>query len=817
MTENLMKLSLLLMSVLILVACGSAEDATPTEDSDIEPPFVKEVIPSSVSVNQKVDLNQSPIVFRLSEGIKESSLTALNAREITDSNNEPLDATWSFSFSNNNLTLTFNTLPLPASETFTIDLGDLTDNAGNHLAYTASLDTPSAYGIIVIANGLEGSETITVEMQSTRNTNTKGSTVASADSPSGFINGNLVDGESFMLSMTNFPESKFCSLSSTFGTINERNVSVEATCHNVLPYFADAPKWNDYYNNGNGKPSFVHGGEQRALTIIGYNSCDNIETTDKLGVFNWACEEISDADATKIRVFSTSLKTGKGLSDLLTFETTPDWKKNSLSVKQSGQIIQTTTDAIWWNNPVLLTPAAPELTVESAIYVHKDTSSSGADPKQAFEIRNRGIALVIDPATVLVTKLKGILVDNSVGSKNRTNFWIEGKFDSQSRNAGIVLKSTGFGRLNNLAISNSKDYGISISKSPLVTLTNVNSIGNTSSGLIVDESSHLELGVGIELINSTFSQNGESGIVLNSQYSKLINVHAMNNQNNGIVIKKGNNSLSGIFTSNNLNNGLVISSSQNNLLSMITSSNNNGHGVNFIKDSINSARYNNVYAVSAVNNKLSAIHYDDAIAQSDIDSNKVSNILDAYNAATNCFNCENISSISTDTTPPDDIFVSVASDSTVANYDAANGVGKGNIKNYLHLENLYRNWASGDLPTDTAGAGSCLADDQIFCLIRDSSLLSSDTLARNVVNVPTGEINFNYLGESSITYLENSLEINTDSIGNNNGFCEANETCIRIHNTGSYQGHGALVDYSGTNDIWSALGITLKQYEFNGY
>jgi len=52
-------------------------------------------------------------------------------------------------------------------------------------------------------------------------------------------------------------------------------------------------------------------------------------------------------------------------------------------------------------------------------------------------------------------------------------------------------------------------------------------------------------------------------------------------------------------------------------------------------------------------------------------------------------------------------------------------------------------------------------------------------------------------------------------VGNDNGLCESDETCLFMPNIGSYQGHGALVSAGAFTD-GELIGITLMRYEING-
>jgi len=66
------------------------------------------------------------------------------------------------------------------------------------------------------------------------------------------------------------------------------------------------------------------------------------------------------------------------------------------------------------------------------------------------------------------------------------------------------------------------------------------------------------------------------------------------------------------------------------------------------------------------------------------------------------------------------------------------------------------------------------------------------------------------------TFLRNAVEIMDNGLGNENGLCESNETCLYTPNIGAYQGHGNLISAGPfTNGV--ITNVTLMKYEFNGY
>lgn len=71
-------------------------------------------------------------------------------------------------------------------------------------------------------------------------------------------------------------------------------------------------------------------------------------------------------------------------------------------------------------------------------------------------------------------------------------------------------------------------------------------------------------------------------------------------------------------------------------------------------------------------------------------------------------------------------------------------------------------------------------------------------------------------GVCRTTYLYPAMEIPDDKIGNDNGLCEAGETCLINPNMGAYAGHGSLVN-AGCDVSGLIANVTLLQYAQNGY
>ena len=158
---------------------------------------------------------------------------------------------------------------------------------------------------------------------------------------------------------------------------------------------------------------------------------------------------------------------------------------------------------------------------------------------------------------------------------------------------------------------------------------------------------------------------------------------------------------------------------------------------------------------------------------------------------------------------------------------------------WARFDNPYRSWGlEGLVFPDTSNQGQWTTGAG---RIWDWSLLSTDTVVRDVLTLPTGDNTLTQIwsgtpatnddagcntlvagsvwnpasGICQTIFLRNATEILGDSIGNDNGLCESNETCLYTPNIGSYQGHGTLIS-AGAFKNGVLTGVTLLMYSTNG-
>ena len=111
--------------------------------------------------------------------------------------------------------------------------------------------------------------------------------------------------------------------------------------------------------------------------------------------------------------------------------------------------------------------------------------------------------------------------------------------------------------------------------------------------------------------------------------------------------------------------------------------------------------------------------------------------------------------------------------------------------------------------------------------VGDYSLLATDNVIHDVLTVPTGDDTLAHkwtiddstlppIEGTPLTFLRNAVEIQGDSIGNDNLLCESNETCLYTPNIAAYQGQGDFIS-AGTFSDGTITGVTLMMYVTNGY
>lgn len=145
----------------------------------------------------------------------------------------------------------------------------------------------------------------------------------------------------------------------------------------------------------------VHAGELRKFLLPeAYTSCVGLTPSDSLEAFNWDCV----SQNSRVTFYSTGLKSGKGLRDLIDFDTIA-FKPNALLVTTSQGTAPLTPEHIWWpRNSVRELPTNSDSAVDTyaalnepgVVYVLKTTRAT-----QGYAITANGVSIVGPRGTTL--------------------------------------------------------------------------------------------------------------------------------------------------------------------------------------------------------------------------------------------------------------------------------------------------------------------------------------------------------------------------------------------------------------------------------
>ena len=405
----------------------------------------------------------------------------------------------------------------------------------------------------------------------------------------------------------------------------------------------------------------------------------------------------------------------------------------------------------------------------------------------------------------------GVTLDNAIGNRLSNITSINGS-------NGMLLTSATENVLSQVVVSNNAGIGMQLNLASNNTVTGITAANNGTSGVLLMNASeniisqvtamnNNSVGVYIftnavdNVLNQVTTASNSYGIMINTGSNNIVNdVTAVNNTSGGIYLAAGtNNTLSGVTVANN-SLGIYIGSAMENTLANITAANNYNHGINVYFSSINTF----MGRVQVGNNGTDCI----VTAGSDPGLNS-----DCTQQGSSDFG-----------TPVTGISVSGSFMGKVVTDDSANAsdtTGAADfpadptVFDWSNFENAFRTWGidgSAFPATDhegrwTTGMGR----------IWDWSLESGDSVIRNLLPLPSGDNTLTHIWSTpgTTTFLRNAIEILGDGVGNDNGLCESNETCLYTPNNSSYQGHGALISAGAFTD-GVITGVTLMKYGVNG-
>jgi hypothetical protein len=530
--------------------------------------------------------------------------------------------------------------------------------------------------------------------------------------------------------------------------------------------------------------SCTHSAEFWEFNLPNQTNCDGLNPQDTLDVFSWNCKVTSSGT---VVVFSSGLKNGKGLSDLLDFQK-GTWKPISLIIEKDNHLLVQTSSVSWWSNDVVLNRTMNSQDKEGTIYIYTNNYTL----EKSIELKQKG-AIVVEPETILKS---GVYSSNPLITIGLTaDFsWIEGSFDSIHSCGGIVLYST-YNHLENIKLM---DTSIDPLKCNQNTITGIKGLTSSRNSIYKNITVANFMGNGLDIASDnnmfftirSFNNSGD-GLYIHSSKVTIVDVLSTNNNGHGVYIEGSIHSTVLSVSSNaNKRSGIFLSNSQNSFLGNLSLSY-NLIGIELIGSSnitINNllSYKNTLYPILDSDNK-NIIIGKSKVSQKEKDkclNKKDSNpqqekLCDLFFLQKN--NLEVIEeNIEFETIYP------LTDSSSVEQ------------RNYTVLYTDIQSWNNFSSDYITIGkklenpiaGGRCEYNEN--CSFYDWRLNAKDRLNLNSNHCPTVD-DFVQIKYSDIETMMLNNSVERFGYGNYNGICEVNETCVYTPNYGSYQGHGSLV------------------------
>jgi parallel beta-helix repeat protein len=722
----------------------------------------------------------------------------------------------------------------------------------------------STYQVGVTVTGLVSGETLTLQ-------NNGGDDLLITGNGGPFVFNTLIhDFLPYDVTVSSQPvtSTQQCMVVNGAGTIPSTDVlDIVIVCPNVEALYPDnGANWNDYVNNnggngfaaddtpcngvGNSYNDCLHGGEMRAVVLEGVSSCANVSADDDLDALNWHCDDSTGT----ARVISTSLTSTAALSSLIDFSST-QWKENAVNIYQFGVPVAKTPTGKWWTNSLSVANAGGSLDSESVIYLVT------ANPASDYTIDANKVGLVIQPGL----SISGDGSDDVVYAKGPAYLWIEGAIDAGGNANGVfwenvtssVMKDvhvrdsafanniTLFNSSNNalksIRVSGAISHGLYLENSHYNTVVDVLAADNQNAGIYITGSNNNRF-LGSTTVNNDNGGNADgSGILMSgSTDNTFVNVTVANNKLSGLTLNmSGNNVMQNVVATNNYTSLLLLDNASNNTAANIVAVNNSRRGM-LLRD------VNNNYftGLLKVGNNASS---DCAVQGTNIAPGLVdiSCSDSGANGSITYTGQQSDALLKTGVSIANSVVGKVVIDDNANQSDLNGGAMYTGITDWWSFENKFRVWAldgdpfpslthKGPLPlcenyvafdeTDClSNGGTWRPDARIWdwSLAQDDDGDNGDAVLMGVLYLPQGDnvITHEWSNATSSTFLRNAVEVIGDGVGNDDGLCNSNETCLHTSNIGAYQGHGKLVPAGTFVDSGSGgvTGVRLLQYEINGY
>jgi len=423
-----------------------------------------------------------------------------------------------------------------------------------------------------------------------------------------------------------------------------------------------------------------------------------------------------------------------------------------------------------------------------------------------------------------------------IGSKSDKFLWIEGRFDgSETTDYMISMHTVKLSLIRNIYVQNANTNDTAI----FLRFADYNLVKNVKGG-------NVAYGVNISIADD----NVVSEVYVHNTYYATYN-----NQSDNATVTR-------VLGANSSGDTFSTYDKDRNTYGFITAINSTANGIDFFRGD-----YDTIHSVLTVNNGGKAFEGDGNLTSTS--GVKAANILFTNNATgismensfkgniftgklvygnntTDCAGGTDFGISGSCGTEGSSDFTTASSSATAASVfkgkvtttDSSNqsntdgSESESSITDWMSFSNPFRGWGKdGSAFPSSGNRGRCSSGT---CRIWDFRISSSDT---TVLNKSKDGSNSNGTfiagstcpdavhGDQSITdrrstantYLLNAMEIIGDFIGDDDGLCESNESCIYAPNWGAYQGEGDYYSQDAcTFQDGTISGVTVYAYPTNG-
>lgn len=609
--------------------------------------------------------------------------------------------------------------------------------------------------------------------------------------------------------------------------------------------------WNDYLNNDGVNiysatqvacpgtlpvdfNSCINGGMIQKVVIPEVINCNRIKVSDGLSAFHWGCEN-SGSDT---RIFSTELMAYKGLQDLIANN---QFRDNYVLVKVDGVDAYSSPLETWWQNKIEDLPAAvagatTTLTnggeVAGKIFTVNSTRTTGR-----YSFTENKMSLVVMRGAQLKCDIAN--TTSCLETASGVNFtWFEGRYQGNGSIAQFTFMNGAHHRLHNIEMT---DIG------GLAAINLLNTYNLKVTDFFINNAGAAIYQIGsyrMSFVNGRFSNI--TGILFDTIRDSLI-ANAVFSGNTGTSqIRLPTNSIfhNNTFVNNSAQYVFRVFNGSDNLMHNVLSANSGQSSLYMWNSSrttvsqyfsVGSSSSELLISTTAQPHKFTNNLILDATAECAITNDTGSS---PGLAVGTCLAAGPLSDSNLVVTPIDQtkLFVGkVTTDDLLNPYDVS-GLGIfADILDWLSFDNKFRFWGLDGGAFPSAGnKGNCVSGN---CRIWDYSLQAlNSNLAFNSTNLVTTKNDAFIPGATCPaavhgnkattwtdatptvhTFLTNAYEVYGDGIGNEDGLCESNESCIYTPNFGAYQGTG---DYQaqGTCNFQNGTisGVKLYAFPVNG-